>query len=93
MQLQHDGEDDAMENDIVFPDKMYQLGCCIFPVRSPVLIIINGPLFSSADIPDRGIKPNIKDFSLNRGLGSPSFGGVWGGWNFYPPFQISCYCS
>ena len=68
-----------MKNDIVFTNKMNQLGIFIIPIRFPVFIIIDSPLFCSADITDGCIKPYIQHFSFRIFQR-----------HFYTPIQVSC---
>jgi len=64
MCLKHNREDDAMENDIVFSDKMHQLCSTVLPEGLPVFSFPLCPLNGRGDIPYRGIKPDIQDFTL-----------------------------
>ena len=52
MQFQHDGKDDAMENDIVFTDEVNQFCVFIIPIRFPLFVVVNGPLPGSAEVAD-----------------------------------------
>ena len=69
--MKHGRENDAMEDDIVFSNKMHQLGVLAFP---PFLPIIAFQLLGETDITDWGIKPHIQHLavgSLNRYLDTP----------------------
>ena len=63
-----------MENNIILPDKMNHPGLRVFPVFFP----FRGQIFRGRNIPDRGIKPHVKHFSLGT-LDR----------NRYPPIQIT----
>ena len=63
-----------MENSVFLPDKMNHPGFRVFPVFFP----FRGQVFRGRDIPDRGIKPHVKHFSL----GSLD-------WNGYSPIQVT----
>jgi alkylation response protein AidB-like acyl-CoA dehydrogenase len=59
VQLQHNGKDDTMEDDIILPDKMHQLRIRIIPIGFPVLPGIDSPLPGSGDISNRRIEPYV----------------------------------
>ena len=59
--LEHRGEDDAMEDDIVLADKVYQLGIAVLP---PLLPIGAFELLGEADIADRSVEPDIEHFAF-----------------------------
>ena len=59
--LQHSGENDAMENDIVFSDKMNQTGFGIFP---PFFPRIGQQFLGVGNITDGRIEPNIEHFTF-----------------------------
>ena len=58
--LQHGGENDTMEYDIVFPDKMYHTGLRVFPIFFP----LRGQVFGGRNITNGSIKPYIQDLAL-----------------------------
>ena len=60
MCFQHGRENNAMENNIVFTNKMHQFGIILTPVICPVF----GQFFGGRDITDGRIKPNIQYFSF-----------------------------
>src|SRR5574344_1005356 len=71
MSLKHCRKNDAMENNIVFTNKMQHSGIRVFP---PFLPIIWQKLFCVADISNRSIKPHIENLTfgtLNRHRNSP----------------------
>ena len=62
--LQHGRKYDAMENNVVFTDKVYQAGFLILPPWLPVFSVFFGPFTGGRDIADGGIEPNIQHFAV-----------------------------
>ena len=65
--LQHGGEHDAVEHDIVFSDEVYQTRFGVFP---PFLPCVGQQLFGVADVADRGVEPYIEHFALGALYGN-----------------------
>ena len=65
--LQHGGEHDAVEHDIVFSDEVYQTRFGVFP---PFLPCVGQQLFGVADVADRGVEPYIEHFALGTSTGT-----------------------
>ena len=64
----HHWEDEAVENNIVFTDKMYQTGFVVLPPflpGSPTLRIALAELLRVGNITDRRIKPNIEHLAFS----------------------------
>ena len=80
--MEHGGEDNTVKHDIVFANKVDELGVFIFPIRFPVYVIFFSPFFGCGDISNWRVKPYIQDF-------------VFTSWHRYrnPPIEISCHCS
>src|SRR5439155_11112631 len=77
MCLQHRRENDAMENDIVFANKMDQPRVFLAPVIGPSVC----QLLCSTYVTDRRIKPYIQYFSTSSFRGG-------GAWNLYTPIAV-----
>ena len=66
--LQHAGEDDAVEHNVVFPNEMNQLCIRIFPPFFPVGAALGGgPLLGGRDITDGGIEPDVEHLAFGFG--------------------------
>src|SRR5690606_2152347 len=61
---EHSGEEDRMEWNVVFADKMDQLTLWVEPIFFPFLrgADLFRPFLGSRNIADRRIKPDVKDF-------------------------------
>ena len=70
MSLQHRGEYDAVEDDVVLTDEVYHLSLLVLPILLP----IGRKVLSSRDIADRCVKPYVQHltlFALDRNGDSP----------------------
>ena len=59
--LEHGGEDDAVEDDIVFADEVNEARVGTFPPRLPR---VGEQLLGVGDVADRGVKPHIEHFAF-----------------------------
>src|SRR5688572_25565870 len=82
MRFQNSWENDAMENDIILCNKMYQLAVVIFPVFFPIKSCLLSKLFCSGNVSDGRIEPNIKYLSIC----------IWQ-WHFYAPIKVAGHRS
>ena len=60
MSLQHRGEDDAVEDDVVLADEVHHLGLIVLPILLP----IGRKILSSRDIANRSVEPYIQHLAL-----------------------------
>ena len=58
--LQHRGEYDAVEDDVILADEVYHLGLLVLPILLPV----GCKVLSSRDITDRSVKPYVQHLTL-----------------------------
>ena len=65
--LQEDREDDAVENDVVLPDKMQEARVVGLPPFLPFGVVILRPLLGGADVADGRIKPDVQRFAFRTG--------------------------
>ena len=62
--LEQDGEDDAVEDDVVLADEVDEVGLGVLPPVAPVLAALFAPLHGGGDVANGGVKPNVQDLSL-----------------------------
>jgi hypothetical protein len=42
MQFQHNWKNNAMKNDVIFPNKMNQLRIVVIPIWFPIFVVVDG---------------------------------------------------
>ncbi len=62
--LEQDGEDDAVEDDVVLADEVDEVGLGVLPPVAPILAVLFTPLHGGRDVADGGVKPNVQDLPL-----------------------------
>ena len=62
--LEQDGEDDAVEDDVVLADEVDEVGLGVLPPVAPILPVLFAPLHGGRDVADGGVKPNVQDLPL-----------------------------
>ena len=62
--LEQDGEDDAVENDVVLANEMEEVRRRVLPPVAPVLAILLAPFHGGGDVPNGGIQPNVQDLAI-----------------------------
>ena len=73
---EHGGEEDGVERDVVFADKMDELCLRVEPVVFPAVRMANflGPFFRRRDVADRGVEPDVKHLARTSGNGDAPVG-------------------
>ena len=69
--FQQNGEDDAVEDDVVLANEMHQLGVFVLPIWLPIHPLLGGPIAGGCDVSEGRIKPHIQDLSVG------TFHGHW----------------
>ena len=78
--LQQDGEDDAMEHDVVLADEMQQACTIGLPPLLPINALVRGPLLGGRDVADGCIQPYVQHLAFRPGQGHRN-----------TPVQITCH--
>ena len=63
---QQRGEDERVEDDVVFSDKVEQIAALVLPVATPQLRVAlpRGPFFRGRDVADRRVEPDVEHLAL-----------------------------
>jgi hypothetical protein len=51
-----------VKDNVIFPQKVDQLGGWVFPEGLPILLMELAPFFGSTDVANRSVKPNVEYF-------------------------------